>query len=88
MVESKTGIPDYAFPWRFIIVAVVVAAVVAVAVYYFGSRGYIGSGIPGQKSSNPDVELPILPLLPVPLGLAVASPRFWDEADLGVRTGS
>jgi hypothetical protein len=88
MVDSTTGIPDPAVPWRFVLVAVVVAALVAVAVYYFGSRGYIGGGIPGQKSANPDVQLPVIPLIPFPLGAALLFPRGSHPPDLGVRPGS
>jgi hypothetical protein len=52
MVSSTSGLPERVFPWRFVIVAIVVTAVISGLVGYLGSRGSLGGVIPGERSSG------------------------------------
>jgi hypothetical protein len=65
MKERTMGAPPVEaappLPWRFFIVAIVVAIAVSAAIAYLGLAGYLGAGITGERS--PSGGLVFLPLI-------------------------
>ncbi len=59
--------PAPPLPWRFFIVAIVVAIAVAAIIAYLGLTGHIGAGVTGEKP--PSGGIVFLPLL----GLAISA---------------
>lgn len=70
-MSAPPGAPPPPLPWRFFIVAIVVAIAVSAIIAYLGLTGHIGAGVTGEKS--PGGGLVFLPLVGLSL---LASLRF------------
>jgi hypothetical protein len=65
LMSAASDSPPPPLPWRFFIVAIVVAIAVSAIIAYLGLTGHIGAGVTGEKS--PGGGLVFLPLVAVPL---------------------